>query len=474
MYKDSRGLTVTATALDTVELLDAAVAAYLGMRRDVSDRAEALVRADPDCPLGHCLSGYLSMHAGKRSTLADAQKALARAKAASGGRYASRESLHVGALEAWLTGDLVGALDRWEQVLREHPTDILAVRLAQFITSYLGRSQGIRDSVERVLPAWAPGMPGYGFLLGCQAYGLEEAGEYGRAERVGRAAVDENPEDLWANHAVAHVMEMQGRPREGIAWVHNSRQQWQRCGNFVRHLWWHCCLYHLMLLECDRVLELYDQEVRAESTDEYLDIANSAALLWRLEQLGVSVGERWEELARRAQSHIEDHLFVFADLHYMLAAAGGSSQEIVSAFLDSCAQYAKTGPHTGTEARVMQQVGLAIAEAIVAHRNGHYSRAADLLLPVKDSICRVGGSHAQRDLFEHMLIDSTMRSDRAVVARTLLQERIAKRPRELWAWRHLAQVFETLEDGERGMLAQNEIEKLMIAAVASGSSEADH
>jgi len=122
----------------------------------------------------------------------------------------------------------------------------------------------------------------------------------------------------------------------------------------------------------------------------------------------------------------------------------------------------------------MQQVGLAIAEAIVAHRNGHYSRAADLLLPVKDSICRVGGSHAQRDLFEHMLIDSTMRSDRAVVARTLLQERIAKRPRELWAWRHLAQVFETLEDGERGMLAQNEIEKLTIAAVASGSSEADH
>ena len=104
MYKDSRGLTVTAAGQETVELLDAAVDAYLGMRRDVSDRAEALVRADPECPLGHCLSGYLSLHAGKQSTLADARQALMRAKAASGGRYASsRESLHVGALEAWLT-----------------------------------------------------------------------------------------------------------------------------------------------------------------------------------------------------------------------------------------------------------------------------------------------------------------------------------------------------------------------------------
>jgi tetratricopeptide (TPR) repeat protein len=473
MYKDSRGLTVTASAPETVELLDGAVVAYLGMRRDVADRTEALVRADPECPLGHCLSGYLSMHAGKQSTLADARQALLRAKAASGGRYAtSRESLHVGALEAWLTGDLVGALDRWEQVLTEHPTDILAIRLAQFLTSYLGRSQGIRDSVARVLPAWAPEMPGYGFLLGCQAYGLEEAGEYDRAERVGRAAVDENPEDLWANHAVAHVMEMQGRPREGIAWVHASRQQWHGCGNFVRHLWWHCCLYHLMLLEYDRVLELYDHEVRAESTDEYLDIANAAALLWRLEQLGVSVGDRWEELARRAQSHIEDHLFVFADLHYMLAVAARSSPATVAAFLDSCTHYAKTEPRT--EAQVMQQVGLAIAEAIVAHRNRHYSRASDLLLPVKDSIRRVGGSHAQRDLFEHMLIDSTIRSDRPLVARTLLQERIAKRPRDLWAWRHLARVFEALDDPDHGMLAQIEINKLMIAAAVPGLSEANH
>jgi hypothetical protein len=120
----------------------------------------------------------------------------------------------------------------------------------------------------------------------------------------------------------------------------------------------------------------------------------------------------------------------------------------------------------------MKQVGLAIAEATVAHRNHDYSRAADLLLPVKDSIFRVGGSHAQRDLFEQMLIDSTMRSQRLLVARSLLSERIAKRPRDLWAWRHLASVCEALQDGENGLVARSEINKLL-AADAGGADGAD-
>jgi tetratricopeptide (TPR) repeat protein len=467
MYRDSQNLTVTVSTPATIELLNAAVDSYLGLRKDVADRTAALVAKDPECPLAQCLSGYVNMHAGKPEAAAEAAQALKRAKQSVATR---RENLHVEALEAWLNGDLIGALSRWEEILAEHPTDILAIRLAQFITSYLGRSRDIRDSVVRVLPAWDPAMPGYGFLLGCLAYGLEEAGEYESAERFGRAAIERNPEDLWASHAVAHVMEMQCRPHDGIEWIETGEKKWRECGNFLRHLWWHVCLFHLTLQGYDRVLELYDREVRAESTDEYLDIANAAALLWRVEQCGISVGERWDELAARAQTHIHDHLFVFADLHYVLAVAAGSARTTVAAFLNSCSEYARIEKRT--EAQVMKQVGLAIAEATVAHRNHDYSRAADLLLPVKDSIFRVGGSHAQRDLFEQMLIDSTMRSQRLLVARSLLSERIAKRPRDLWAWRHLASVCEALQDGENGLVARSEINKLL-AADAGGADGAD-
>src|SRR5262249_21256288 len=146
-------------------------------------------------------------------------------------------------------------------------------------------------------------------------------GDYAEAERQGRAAVEHNPADLWAAHAVGHVMEMQGRPREGIAWITDLKQQWRECGAFVLHVVWHECLFHLALEEMDAVLELYDRELRSESTDEYLDIANAASLLWRLEQADVDIGSRWRELTQHAERHIDDHFFVLADLHYGMALA---------------------------------------------------------------------------------------------------------------------------------------------------------
>ena len=59
-------------------------------------------------------------------------------------------------------------------------------------------------------------MPDYGKVLGMSAFALEECGAYEEAERRGRRAVEIDPTDIWATHAVAHVMEMTGRQRDGI------------------------------------------------------------------------------------------------------------------------------------------------------------------------------------------------------------------------------------------------------------------
>lgn len=459
MYRDCRNLVVTATNPKSVELLDAAVFSYMGARRDVADLAASTVEADPDCVLAHCLNGYLGMHAGKSGGLRNAASSLKQAKRAAENRATPRELAHVAALDSWLAGNFEDALDHWEQVITDHPTDILALRLAQFITSYLGKSAAIRDSVARAIPAWEPSIPGYGFVLGCYAYGLEEAGDYEEAERLGRAAVDYNPADLWAGHAVTHVMEMQGRPREGLAWIDAAKQHWSECGNFARHLWWHGCLFHLTLEEYDRVLGLYDRAVRAESTDEYLDVVNASSLLWRLEQAGIAVGHRWEELASRAADHIDDHLFILADLHYALALAAGSHGDRVRAFMDSCAAFASNAEKT--EAQVMKDVGLAIIQGVFAHGRGHFSSAADLLDPIRNLIWRVGGSHAQRDIFTHLLIDAAIRDRRPAQARDLLRERLVKRPRELWSLRQLEAICREIGDSEGSLSARQEIDRLL-------------
>src|SRR5262249_34051552 len=154
------------------------------------------------------------------------------------------------------------------------------------------------------------------------------------------------------------------------------------------------CLFHLELGDYPRVLALYDSDVRAESTSEYLDICNAVAMLWRLEERGVDVGNRWAELARQSAAHIDDHMLVFADAHYAMALAAGGDAPASERMLAAARSFAGTGE---TEAQVMAEVGLAVCEAAAAHRSGDYGRAVDLLLPARGRWARLGGSRAQRD-----------------------------------------------------------------------------
>src|SRR5215472_9397859 len=70
-----------------------------------------------------------------------------------------------------------------------HPRDILAQKLRQYRRFYSGESKRMRDVLARALPAWDARVPGYGFVLGCHAFGLEETGDYAAAERAGREAI---------------------------------------------------------------------------------------------------------------------------------------------------------------------------------------------------------------------------------------------------------------------------------------------
>jgi hypothetical protein len=223
---------------------------------------------------------------------------------------------------------------------------------------------------------------------------------------------------------------MEGRLEDGIDWISALSSEWRDCSNFALHLKWHESLYHLELEQHEQVFELYDRDVRAESTDEYLDIANAVSLLWRLEQARVDVGTRWRELSIRAESHLDDHALVFVDLHYVMALAAAGNDGALRELLASCQRFAASGK--GTEAEVMADVGLPLARAEVAHRAGAYGAAVDHLYPVRRRIKRIGASHAQRDLFEQLLIDAAWRGGRHAEARELLAERLAWRPGNRW------------------------------------------
>jgi tetratricopeptide (TPR) repeat protein len=427
------GVELRAASQETVQLLDHAVTGYARARRDTRARLSAVLESDPSCVMAHCLDGYFHMLASKRDAMSRAREALGGAIDAAAGSAPRREQLHIAALDAWSRGDMRGAARVWDSVLDEFPRDLVALKVSQFVLSYLGESQGMRERVERVLPSWSSQHPGYGFVLGCYAYASEEAGDYRQAEDAGRRAVELDRSDIWAAHAVAHVAEMEGRLQDGIDWIADLAGEWSECTNFALHLKWHEGLYHLELDQHERVLALYDREVRADSTDEYLDVANAVSLLWRLEQADVDVGDRWRELAERAATHLDDHALVFVDLHYVMALAAVGNEQAVAEFLDSCERFAANGQ--GTEADVMADVGLPLARAVVAHRQGAYGDAVDHLYPVRQRVRRIGASHAQRDLFDQLLIDAAWRGGRLTEARDLVGDRLKWRPNNRWGRR---------------------------------------
>jgi tetratricopeptide (TPR) repeat protein len=432
MLSDPRGIELTAADASSVARLEAAVASYCGFKKSTGDRLKEALGGDPHLVMAHLLRGYFMLLLAKRELVPRARQAAASADAAMGEAGAApREILHRRALEAWIGRDEPKAIATLETLLADHPYDIVALKVAQYLLFYAGEAMRMRAVIESALARWDKSAPLYGYALGCHAFGLEECGTYDAAEHAGRDAVALNPDDIWAGHAVAHVLEMRDRCEEGTRWIGEHAGPWSEANNFAYHLWWHRCLFLLALRRYDEVLARYDSEVRAEPTDEYLDVTNAVSLLWRLEQAGVDVGARWDELGERARARSDDHMMAFADVHYAMALAASGDAGDAARWLRSSRAYADTTRET--QAQVMSEVGIALGEAAFAHRRRDYSRTVDLLLPLRHAIRRIGGSHAQRDVFAQLLIDAAVKAGRREAARDLLAERLAGRPDNPWA-----------------------------------------
>jgi hypothetical protein len=377
----------------------------------------------------------------KRASLPAAAAAFARAEAGAV-RVSERERLHLAALRAWIDGRLWRMLDAWEAILADHPTDLLALRLAHFNYFWMGEAEAMRASVLRARAGWSESDPGFGTVLACEAFAREECGDYRGAEAAGRAAVARDPADLWGTHAVAHVLEMQGRHRDGIDWLDGLQGHWGGAAAIVHHLWWHRALHHHELGELDAVLALYDQRIRDLAApmvqampDLYIDMQNAAALLWRLERAGIDVGDRWEEIADKAEARIGDTLSAFTQPHWMLALAAAGRDEAARRLL---AALGAAGEADDTLATVHAAVTRPLAAAVLAHRRGEWAAALDYLFPVRNDLHRLGGSHAQRDVFRQMLADAAARAGRTDALRIVLAEERAHRALPLAARRGYA------------------------------------
>jgi hypothetical protein len=412
---------LTSLSADRIEGWNRVIRGILTHAASTGPDLNLVLQAAPDFALGQAVRGLSCLLLARAEMTAVAREAHGAALTAA--PATPREMAFVHALGDWLDGRPSRAAARLQAVLDDTPCDALAMKMAQAIHFVMGRPQAMRASVEGIMDAWAD-HPARGYLLGCHAFTLEETCEYACAERIGRAGVALAPDDAWGLHAVAHVYDMTGRARDGLDWLSGREGSWAHCNNFRFHVWWHRALMHLDLGEHDIALAHYDAEIRSDKTDDYRDISNAASLLARLDLEGVGVGDRWEELALLAEGRSGDGCLAFADLHYMLALCGGACD---AAAMKMIARMRAARPLQDEAQRVIAHPGLHVAQGLHAFACGEYSSAWVHLRAGRSDLQAIGGSHAQRDVFDRITIEAALRSGYLETAADLIRDRQVRR-----------------------------------------------
>lgn len=396
---------------------------------NVPDTLADALEAAPGSPALLAAKGFAMMLAGRRETWCAAETSLREARAALGARGTTHDALYVEALGHWLAGRPSKAATVLDEGLARWPGDAMALKLAQAIRFIYGDAEGMRRSADTAAPGFADDHPHAGYVHGCRAFALEETHSYDAALSAGRRALSLAADDAWGLHAIAHVYEMTGAPREGRSLIAENRRAYEGCSTFRHHVDWHAALFELEMGDTDAALAIYDGAVRREPTDDYRDVANAVSLLARLQAEGVDVGARWDELADLSERRADDACITFADLHYLMAllAAGrdDAAQRMVSRL---------GAPSNGTEpGDIASCAGAPAAAGLAAFWKGRHAAALDGLLEARGNLQRVGGSHAQRDVFARITIDAAVKAGRHEIVQRLVDERAAERGRDRFA-----------------------------------------
>lgn len=425
MQTDQQGNALIGADAEAARLFSEATETFSLYRGDPAQLATRALEVAPRFAMARVLLAWLGLIATEPGAAAGARTMIAELARLP---RDERVDAHLAALRLVAAGHWSAAALLLERYSATQPRDFLALHVGHLLDFLRADARSLRDRIARALPGWSPLLPGYPQLLGMYAFGLEECGDYARAEDHGRQAVTLQPLDAWAHHAVAHVMEMQGRAADGIGWMITREAHWGAADNFFKvHNWWHRALFHLDLGQLDEALALYDGPVREARSNVAYDLIDASALLWRMQLLGVDLGSRWRELASAWDAHADGQTYAFNDWHAVMAWLGAGRMEDVAGLVES---FRTAGARTENH-RWATDIGLPLVEGFSAFWRRDYATAIERLHGVRHFACMFGGSNAQRDIIDWTLAESALRGGHADFAQALAHERLALKPHSL-------------------------------------------
>jgi tetratricopeptide (TPR) repeat protein len=380
---------------------------------------------NPQFIFAHCLRTAIIVrgdHNAARSKLVASVAAIEAACADIDDNPARRYAL---AARAWLEGDRALTIERYGAILIDRPRDILALAVAHAIDFRLGQRRMLRDRVAQVMPEWNETLPGYASVLSMYAFGLEENGQYRRAEEMARRALALDPRHPSAIHVITHVMEMQGRDREGLEFLAETESAWKYTAGISVHLAWHRALFHIDADDLESALAVYDAQIVNTREPDLSELADASALLWRLELLNVRVGKRWKLLADRWQRQDLTGVRPFYAAHAMMALAATGRTAAAQRVFNALPLVEASGDSLSYSEDALL---LQLCKALLAFAHSDYERCVELLTRVRHFAHRCGGSLAQCDLIHLTFTEAAFRAHKGNLARALVAERTERKP----------------------------------------------
>lgn len=389
---DARDQPVSGATPRALECYERALGMFLCHRGDPLAEARQAWREAPAFVAARQLEAWLLLCSRDRR---DAAAARAAQRAARRLPMNPRERAHAAAIDAALKRDIAAMMRLLAALEAAAPLDAVAFTVANTYDLFFGNTIGPARRTARAFAHWAPGMPGYHAILSMHAFALEERGEYGRAEEAARCALEDEPLDLRAHHAVAHVHEMLGQPDAGIRWMGERAAFWIGPAGGATHHWWHLALFHLQRGDAAHALRIYDR--RIASSRSLAGLLDASALLWRVSLAGIDPGARWQALAEAWAPRATDANCAFNDVHAMMAFAGARRGDLAAKLLGAQSRLAARADLLGAMARL---VGAPACRALLAFGRSEFAAAERLLRALPPFAHRIGGSQAQRDVLE--------------------------------------------------------------------------
>lgn len=414
MTTDYLGNPVTAAGPATLQGINDFIHGFLSYQNKAVN-VLAVAETDPGCCLANAYSGMIWMFLEAPEAPAKAAPFIDRALRAAP-NATRREQLNAQMVAAWAAGDIPEALRLCDRIAAACPTDHAIIKLAQYHLFNLGDMTGMLRMALHALPQGANAP----YVHGMVAFGYEQCHLMVEAEAAARRALKIEPTDPWAHHALAHVMLTQSRADEGIALLESVADTWADLNSFMRsHNWWHLALFYISRGRADDVRASYDRHVWGISKTYSQDQVGAASLLARMEFAGIDVGDRWQDVAEHVAARGADTVSPFLTLQYLYALARTGRTETV-ALMAAIEARAVAPAHDVT---AWAGVALPAARAIIAHAAGDYATAIPLMAQALPRMAEVGGSHAQRDLFEQIHLDALIRAGRVSAAQQVLEMR---------------------------------------------------